>query len=606
MAASLGKTNLKESSAASTQRRGVQQRLINCDMTRSKDYPEFNTFKKLLQAELQKEEARLCIFLEAIFSNQSIDIDGYSSELALPEKEFHAVKPCDPHGPSVPPQRSGQKSSQNGAETALSGSEQRPPLTPYSSFTMNTPTTMSLGKKEEIGRPSAIRRIWNDFGLEQVVDEGPCFNRFVLSKKFLNTCTIVVVANAVHLGYSIEYAMGHLDEPRNPFIDGVDRFFLIFYFMELLFKLAVFRTRFFCNSDWQWNWFDTFLVMLTVNEEVSKLLAAKSDGGGLSGIVRILRLLKTVKMLRIIRVMRFFRELRLFLMPIVQSMRALFWTMLMLSLIMYIFSIILLQGVVNLFLSEDTPRAEDDALIINFGSVTSTMASLFMSVTGGNDWGMYAELLKELGLHYYLFFIFYIGFLMFAVLNILTGIFVESAMQFSIEDRADQNAEMQNNLSMKEIVYKGLEWDDDGSGLIDVDEFQRHLKSPAMQTFLRQVEINSEDALVIMRRLSKECNAGVHLETFLDCAIHMKGPARSLHLHEMMAECAHLRSEVQGLSQAQDQMMSELREWLQDFEGDLTRLGAQLRFSKGHKGLPGPSEESTGIKPMNVNINMSL
>ena len=57
--------------------------------------------------------------------------------------------------------------------------------------------------------------------------------------------------------------------------------------------------------------------------------------------------------------------------------------------------------------------------------------SLFSAITGGNDWMSYGEnliRLDEASHIYFLLFIFYIGFCLVGMLNVVTGIFVDSAV----------------------------------------------------------------------------------------------------------------------------------------------------------------------------------
>lgn len=513
-------------------------------------HPELTKFRELLQAQFHEQEVRFTILLEEIFhqARQASTADEEEGQLLKPGGLLSMIG-CEQNGCN-----DGHNDLRE-SPPAGQPTSQIMPVTPHETPFKHSSKTVGFFARHAPGR------IWRDFGKEQIVDDSYCLPALVLSKTFLNTSTLVVVLNAAYLGYISEYALAHLDEPRNLFIDCMDVFFLAFYVIELLLKLIVFGTRFFYNHEWQWNCFDTFLVGLGINEEISKFLATKSDGGGLAGIVRVLRILKTVKMLRIIRVMRFFRELRLFLMPIMQSMRALFWTLFMLSLIMYIFGIIILQGVVNAKLSNDVAGKQGDDLQEHFGSVLRCMISLFYSVTGGNDWGVYADMMKHLGAHYVLFFFFYIAFLTFAVLNILTGIFVDSAMQFSQDDRNESREGVLRDAVLRREVLKYLEiCDDDASGSLDRSEFERHLHSEEMQDFLCRMEMNLEDATLIFDRLSKEgTGQGVFLEAFLDCAINLRGQARNLHLHELMADVASLGKEVKNLCLSQVKMTSDLK-----------------------------------------------
>merc|ERR1719375_257341 len=65
----------------------------------------------------------------------------------------------------------------------------------------------------------------------------------------------------------------------------------------------------------------------------------------------------------------------------------------------------------------------------NWSSLSNTMYTLFMCITGGTDWGAPAPALYAVhpGLLYLL--LFYVAFCLFAVLNVFTSMFVGSALE---------------------------------------------------------------------------------------------------------------------------------------------------------------------------------
>merc|ERR1719491_1564555 len=72
------------------------------------------------------------------------------------------------------------------------------------------------------------------------------------------------------------------------------------------------------------------------------------------------------------------------------------------------------------------------AIRADFGSVHCAVLSLFMSVTGGNDWSAYQETVKEIGPHYNYLYLFFIAFFTVAFLNVVTGVFAEKAMALAV------------------------------------------------------------------------------------------------------------------------------------------------------------------------------
>merc|ERR1712107_920894 len=74
-------------------------------------------------------------------------------------------------------------------------------------------------------------------------------------------------------------------------------------------------------------------------------------------------------------------------------------------------------------------------LVKLFGTMEQALQSLFMSISGGVDWGEVMSPLEDVGWIYGKIFIFYIFFMIFGVLNVVIASFVDSASQISTRDR---------------------------------------------------------------------------------------------------------------------------------------------------------------------------
>merc|ERR1719443_1126102 len=98
----------------------------------------------------------------------------------------------------------------------------------------------------------------------------------------------------------------------------------------------------------------------------------------------------------------------------------------MLLLIKYVFSMIFMHAVAE-FLESNPGAPEADGLRQHWGTVGGSMVSLFKAISGGDDWQNIGDPLKATGEVYYLVFLLFVLFLFFAVLNILTGVFIHKA-----------------------------------------------------------------------------------------------------------------------------------------------------------------------------------
>merc|ERR1712232_1285629 len=110
---------------------------------------------------------------------------------------------------------------------------------------------------------------------------------------------------------------------------------------------------------------------------------------------------------------------------VVYSIVSLLWVFILLLFIMYFFAIFFLNGVVEYFRDTQDPSSElSKELIRLFGTLEHALQSLFMSISGGIDWGDVMESLTHVNWMYGKIFIFYIFFMIFGVLNVVIASFV--------------------------------------------------------------------------------------------------------------------------------------------------------------------------------------
>jgi len=374
----------------------------------------------------------------------------------------------------------------------------------------------------------------------------------------------VISINAIFIGYASQYEMAKtidllkqtkpdgkipFDAVQNDLFTVFGHVFTGFYLVELLLKLTVFRLRFFTSPDEKyWNLFDTFLVITGIYEVIQDFL--NNSGGANITWIRVLRLLKMLKMLRVIRVMKFFRELRIMLSSIVGSLRILFWSIMMLGLIMYIFGICFLQAV-TAHLAE-TSQAEldktsiEEDILTNWGSVEISMRTLLMAITGGNDWKDLAAPLWQVGPHYYAFFLLYIAFIVFAVMNVLTGIFVDQAIRLAALDRDNV---IQEALEKEAAFARNMQElfatvDSDINHKITWHEFKKHINDPKVQSYFAAMELDVSDAKQLFTLLDNDGSNTIEIREFIEGCSRLKGGAKSMDLLTLMEDNKHSMGQI--------------------------------------------------------------
>eukprot|EP00747_Dinoflagellata_sp_TGD_P056204 gnl/TRDRNA2_/TRDRNA2_149966_c2_seq1.p1 gnl/TRDRNA2_/TRDRNA2_149966_c2~~gnl/TRDRNA2_/TRDRNA2_149966_c2_seq1.p1 ORF type:complete len:738 (-),score=138.72 gnl/TRDRNA2_/TRDRNA2_149966_c2_seq1:25-2238(-) len=345
---------------------------------------------------------------------------------------------------------------------------------------------------------------------------------------------LVIIVNAWFIGFQAEYALDHPSAPASMLINIVNLSFCIYYTIEVILKLSVHKLYFFVNKERGWNWLDAMLVCSGIYDSVSTFVLSDAEGSSASGMLRLLRLFKMAKMLRVIRVMRFFRELRLLMKPLIGSLRTLFWTCAMFSIIVYVFGIVFLQAASGVLVEDHTENklTEDQRseLYELWGSAVKSMITLYMAVTGGNDWGALAEPLKLAGYIYYFLFMMYVLFLSFAVLNVLTGVFVDAAMTYATDDRI--NVALENNSEETAVINKAEDactaMGFDAAGGFTEAGLDALLNSDEMVGLMIWFDVQPKEVRQLFETMASEkSTALVDHRMFLQCCTKLKGTAKS-------------------------------------------------------------------------------
>merc|ERR1719453_2455220 len=118
-----------------------------------------------------------------------------------------------------------------------------------------------------------------------------------------------------------------------------------------------------------------------------------------------------------------------------------------------------------------------------------SMLSLYMAVTGGNDWGPYYSVVETASPIYAVIFIFFTFFFTFALFNILTGIFVEKAVCTSLPDRDDLVLQQRQKARQdaQEFRHMCSVLDKGKKGTIRWKDFERHMENDVMVAYMASI-----------------------------------------------------------------------------------------------------------------------
>jgi len=381
-------------------------------------------------------------------------------------------------------------------------------------------------------------------------------------------CACVIITNAVTIGISanlgIIWALENPGKPlttRVPAIDLMNKVYVTFYTTELILKIIVWRCEFFIGRAWRWNLFDFLLVLSGLYDLMTELTDL---GGGMSMTwLRVLRIVKTLKLLRVIRVMRFFQVLRLMVSAISGSMGILFWSILMISIMMYMFGLCFLNACTAYLNDNDSANVDPEVfegIEAYYSSVLQSMITLFWAVTGGSDWEVLAAPIRTADPFFYSLFFFYIAFAALAVLNVLTGMFVDTAMKVAQQDQENVAGEM---LSLPQVDHfrQFVEQKDVATpGCISAEMIAKNQEDPIVESFKKVLEISEEDFKRVFTMMDAEKRGLVDLEEFIKGCCHANGGVSGLDVVFMMTQMQHMSRRLDSSVEFMEERLNELLE----------------------------------------------
>mmetsp|Transcript_63704 Transcript_63704/g.136946 ORF Transcript_63704/g.136946 Transcript_63704/m.136946 type:complete len:735 (-) Transcript_63704:51-2255(-) len=411
-----------------------------------------------------------------------------------------------------------------------------------------------------------------------------CFSRFVQGETFDHISGLVIVSHALWIGWTANERTVNPWKSDRSHWRQVDFAYNCYFLAELLIRIAAFRLRFIFTSDWRWNLFDVVIVSSAIIEELVLYFQPDDRAEGAFGMttLRMLRVLRVCRIVRAIRVMRFFRELRLMVTSIVNCLKSLMWAIMLLFIITWIFGVFFLTSVTETIRTTSPTNRTDkgineafddgssvdeqriETLKQHFSSLFQAIFTLVQSVTGGMDWGVIAESLKLAGVAYSVIYCLFVALVLFAVLNVVTGIFVENATKLANQDNDDviQNELMQRNSYINAVRRMFHEADVDGTGDLTWKEFDAHCSDERVKAFFTTLELDVSEAKGLFRLLDVESTGVINAEDFVNGCLKLKGQARAL-------DVATLLYESKKASKKWQHMMRFLEAKLDDLEAKL-------------------------------------
>lgn len=239
---------------------------------------------------------------------------------------------------------------------------------------------------------------------------------------------VLIVFNAIAFGLITDKAFVQWHPLLNLFCD----ISIVIFAVELIVRLFHYRKDFFIGQDKYWNLFDMTIVLLSILASIPFF-----------STMRIFRVLRIFRQLNILRIIPSAYQLRLIIEAIITSLPGVAWTSAFFFIIIYIYGLL---GTV--FFGEAFPDW--------FGNVWNSVYTLFQVMTL-ESWSMgIARPIMTIYPYAWLYFISYVIFAAFVILNIIVALVVNSLQEAKERNRAASKENANDSGSQAETVNEKL------------------------------------------------------------------------------------------------------------------------------------------------------
>merc|ERR1711879_1116760 len=123
----------------------------------------------------------------------------------------------------------------------------------------------------------------------------------------------------------------------------------------------------------------------------------------------------------------------------------------------------------------------------------------------------------------------YMGFTMLALMNILSGFFMESAMQVAEDE--------QKKVVIEQIAHVFETFDKDKSGTITSEEFHALMDNDdSLPFFLKSLDIRSEQAEQLFKLIDRDDSGEINLVEFVEGCERLQGSSKAIDFAAFLGE----------------------------------------------------------------------
>mmetsp|Transcript_5205 Transcript_5205/g.12535 ORF Transcript_5205/g.12535 Transcript_5205/m.12535 type:complete len:821 (-) Transcript_5205:58-2520(-) len=383
-------------------------------------------------------------------------------------------------------------------------------------FESTAPLTFRPWRKRNVSRAGSM------------VSSSTLRRKVIRSVEFDIFCALIITVNAVNVGIEVQLLSSGRDIPAT--IIFIDLAIVVWYSLELCLRVWADRI----STNVLWNSFDCLMLVVSLLDIFVDVEQAR--GMSIVRFLRFVRVLRVLKMLKIGKtVNNYFLVFSKMTYCLLQSLPSLISAVSVIMIFTYITAVIITQAAMD-YDGSDAQTSRD--LQDYYGSLEKTSYSLVKAIFNGQSWGDLMMPLTHVSHVATVIFLAYLMLTLICFLNVVNGVFVDSALQSTAHYKELMVAQAQQKrimlLQHLEDVFHEI--DTDNSGYITVQEFDACLQTAGGRAFFEVVGLSTVQAYDLFRLIDVDGDHSVDIDEFANGCMTFMGEAKNFDIQCIIAE----------------------------------------------------------------------
>mmetsp|Transcript_49127 Transcript_49127/g.116997 ORF Transcript_49127/g.116997 Transcript_49127/m.116997 type:complete len:1543 (-) Transcript_49127:199-4827(-) len=324
--------------------------------------------------------------------------------------------------------------------------------------------------------------------------------------------------------------------------------------VELVIKILGLRVNFALSV---WNWLDFAIVAAWLVDQVLVLTQAGNGGADFVTLARLARLVRVLRLLRLVRAIHKFDDLYLLTTSIKASLSALWWSTVLLLVVHAMFALVLNNILVEEFVLDESQALDKrQKIFLYYGTFSRAMLTMFEFALA--NWPPPSRALTEDVHEFWVIFILgYQCFVGFAVVKVLTGVFLHATFNVASSDDiimlSQKQRAIRTHVAKMGILFEAADANSDG--IIDKFEFEKLVHDQVVMKWLSSMECDVSHAHGHTDTLFHLIGGGeqhITVEELAKGISKLKGPARMIDFTLFLRDITHIRANIQEMIKTVD------------------------------------------------------